>query len=91
MKVFDTDGSGTVSFDEFKRVFSQYDFSDVKDQAGIVLSNNLGKIITDLREIIKANNLNLMDIFSNFDGDKEGNLDIQEFTRLIKVIAPGIK
>jgi calcium-dependent protein kinase len=44
-----------------------------------------------LKEIIKANNLKLQDIFANFDGDKGGVLDINEFSRLIRVIAPAIK
>ena len=50
-----------------------------------------GRIITDLKEIIKANNLNLEDIFVNFDDDKQGDLSIDEFSKLVKVIAPAIK
>jgi len=37
--------------EEFKNIFCNYDFSDLNDVAG--------RIITDLKEIIKANNLNL--------------------------------
>lgn len=83
LKVFDTNNDGSVSFEEFKRIFSHYDFRDLSDRAG--------HIITDLKEIIKANKLNLQDIFANFDCDKEGNLDYTEFSRLIRVIAPAIR
>ena len=69
--------------DEFKHIFCDIDFSDLDDIAG--------RIITDLKEIIKANNLNLEDIFVNFDDDKQGDLSIDEFSKLIKVIAPAIK
>lgn len=48
-------------------------------------------IIRDLKEIIKAHNLNMQQIFNNFDLDKQGDLDIQEFTKLLRVIAPKIK
>ena len=51
LKVFDTNNDGSVSFEEFKRIFSQYDFGDLSDRAG--------HIITDLKEIVKANDLNL--------------------------------
>lgn len=44
-----------------------------------------------MKEIIKANKLRLEDIFANFDGDKGGNLDFNEFAKLIRVIAPAIK
>lgn len=50
-KLFDKDGDAKISFDEFRHIFCDYDFSDLKDVAA--------RIITDLKEIIKANNLNL--------------------------------
>ena len=47
-------------------------------------------MLTDLREIIKHNNIKLSDIFNNFDSHKSGVLAIADFTKLIRVIAPKI-
>ena len=58
----DKDHSQQISFEEFSSVFNQYDFRDVNDFGG--------KIVSDLKEIIRNNNLKLMDIFNNFDKDK---------------------
>lgn len=69
--------------EEFKKIFCEYDFSDTSDKASY--------IIRDLREIIKAHNLNLQQIFNNFDTDKQGDLDFNEFSRMIRIIAPKIK
>lgn len=79
----DKDHSQQISFEEFSSVFNQYDFRDVNDFGG--------KIVSDLKEIIRNNNLKLMDIFNNFDKDKGGQLDLNEFGLLLRVIAPALK
>jgi Ca2+-binding EF-hand superfamily protein len=43
-----------------------------------------------LREIIRSYQLNLRDIFKNFDKDGQGTLDIVEFAALLRIIAPGL-
>ncbi|KAL4439078.1 hypothetical protein ABPG74_008853 [Tetrahymena malaccensis] len=82
-RVVDTSNDKKISLQEFASIFCQYDFADIDDPAQI--------LITDLKEIIKANQLNLKEIFSNFDKDKLGTLDKQEFERLIRVVAPALK
>lgn len=48
--------------EEFKKIFVNYDFGDINDKAA--------RIITDIKEIIKNNNLNLEEIFGRSDLDK---------------------
>lgn len=48
--------------DEFRKLFCEYDYSNLKDVAE--------RIVVDLKEIIKANHLKIEDIFKNFDKDK---------------------
>jgi len=64
-------------------LFNEYDFSELGD-----LATNL---INELREIITSYKLNLSDIFKNFDKDREGTLDLNEFENLVRIIAPGLK
>ncbi|CAD8088830.1 unnamed protein product [Paramecium primaurelia] len=50
------------------------------------------RLIVDLKEIIKANNLRIEeDIFKNFDKVKQGDLDFEEFTKLCRTVAPALK
>ncbi len=58
----DTSRDGKVSLDEFKQIFIDYDFADINDKAT--------QIVTDLKQIIIANNLDIEQIFNNFDKDK---------------------
>jgi Ca2+-binding EF-hand superfamily protein len=67
---------------DFQKVFVFTDYSDILDHAQ--------NIITDLKEIIKANGIDIKKIFDNFDKDKQGTLDFNEFSKLIKVIAPKV-
>lgn len=60
----DKSNDGKISIEEFKNLFDEYDFSELGD-----LATNL---INELRQIIISYNLNLQDIFKNFDKDKEG-------------------
>lgn len=43
-------------------------------------------MINELKRIIKNHNLNLKQIFTNFDKSKDGKLNLEEFTKLILVI-----
>lgn len=61
-KLVDNSGDQKISLDEFRKLFCEYDYSNLKDVAE--------RIIVDLKEIIKANNLKIEDIFKNFDKDK---------------------
>ena len=72
-----------ISFTEFSTLFNEYDFSDLGDFATV--------LINELREIIKSYKLNLKDIFQKFDKDKQGTLDLKEFSDLLRIIAPGLK
>ncbi|CAD8095363.1 unnamed protein product [Paramecium sonneborni] len=82
-KLVDKSGDQKVSIDEFKKLFCDYDYSNLKDVAE--------RLIVDLKEIIKANNLKIEDIFKNFDKDQQGDLDFDEFTKLCRTVAPALK
>jgi Ca2+-binding EF-hand superfamily protein len=43
-------------------------------------------MITELASIIQKNKLDIKKIFNNFDKSKDGTLDLDEFSNLIKVI-----
>lgn len=45
----------------------------------------------DLKELIKAHNINIRQIFENFDTDKSMELNFQEFCRFVRVFAPGLR
>ncbi|EGR32326.1 protein kinase domain protein [Ichthyophthirius multifiliis] len=81
--VVDSSKDKKVTLQEFSTIFCNYDFSDIEDR--------VGNIITDLREIIKANGLKLKQMFVNFDTDQYGTLDKLEFENLIKIVAPALK
>lgn len=64
------------------------DFDDMVDEIvnkslkyseSMLLSRSQSTIL-QLREIVKKNNIDIDDIFNNFDKDKSGNLDLNEFT-----------
>ncbi|KAL4448807.1 hypothetical protein ABPG74_012896 [Tetrahymena malaccensis] len=82
-KQIDENNDGTLSLHEFTKFFLEYDFSDITDKAS--------HIITDLKEIIKANKMNLFEIFEKYDENKGGTLDLQEFTKMLKEVANGLK
>ncbi|EAS02860.3 Serine/Threonine kinase domain protein (macronuclear) [Tetrahymena thermophila SB210] len=82
-KQIDENGDGSLSIHEFTKFFLEYDFSDLTDKAA--------HIITDLKEIIKANKMNLFEIFEKYDENKGGTLDLQEFTKMLKQVANGLK
>jgi len=43
-----------------------------------------------LKEVVKANNIKIKEVFKNFDVDASGKLDRKEFAQLIRIIAPDI-
>lgn len=53
----------------------------------------LGKIINDIRELVKGNfvTLNISSLFTKYDVNHGGSLDVNEFGALIKKFAPGMK
>ena len=44
------------------------------------------KVANELKRIVAKYNLNLFNIFKNFDKSGDGNLDLEEFTKLCQVI-----
>lgn len=80
---FDLNKDGKIDTDEFKQFYNKYDFTDSTTQAQV--------LINELKEIIKSYQLDIKDIFKNFDVDQGGTLSYEEFTQFIKVIAPAIK
>ena len=44
------------------------------------------KLLNEVKRIIQQKNLNIDQIFNNFDTDKGGSLDKYEFSKLLKVI-----
>ncbi|KAM3130266.1 hypothetical protein pb186bvf_017661 [Paramecium bursaria] len=77
------DKNKKVDYQEFQKLFTEYDFTDLNDRAGI--------IIKDIQEVIKANNQNIQQIFKQYDSDKLGDLSLEEFSNLIRAIVPGLK
>ncbi|CAD8178069.1 unnamed protein product [Paramecium octaurelia] len=72
-----------INLNEFQVLFSGNDFSDLKNFAQ--------RIISDLKEIIANNKLNVDQIFHFYDEDKEEDLKLDEFSNLILRIAPALK
>ena len=60
-KQVDKNEDGSISMEEFKKIFVDYDFIDINDKAS--------RIITDLKEIVKANKIDLKEIFRKSDTD----------------------
>ena len=63
-------------------MFSEYDFSDINDKAT--------RLIVDVREIVKANKLNINELFKEFDLNQQNDLDIKEFRIFVKSFVPGL-
>ncbi|CAD8144176.1 unnamed protein product [Paramecium pentaurelia] len=72
----------SIGYEEFKKIFFDYDY---------VKEDFAERIIIDLREIIRANNLQVEEIFAKYDKDQMGDLDFEEFSFMIKEIAKDIK
>lgn len=83
-KKFDNNGDGNISFEEFYRVMA-YGIKD-QDSKFNPEQEKAMKILQELKRIIQKHNLNLMQIFNNFDKSKDGQLDINEFTKMIQII-----
>ena len=47
-------------------------------------------MIFELKEIVKANKLDLSRVFLKYDLDKQGDLGIQEFGSFVRSFAPSI-
>ena len=58
----DTSKDGKISLSEFKAIFEEIDFHDIYDRAG--------RIVSDIKEIIRENNIDLKKVFNYFDKDK---------------------
>ena len=58
----DTSHDGSVSLEEFKAIFDEFDFHDLHDRAG--------RILNDIKEIVRENHIDLKKIFNTFDADK---------------------
>lgn len=71
-----------MSFWDIQQLVTEFDFGDLDDKSG--------QLIEELQEIVKANNINLLNLFLTFDKDKQGTLDINEFSILIRKFAPKI-
>lgn len=82
-KKFDNNGDGNVSYDEFYGVLQYASAEDSKFKPNIEKAK---KIINELKRIIHSNKLNLNQIFKNFDKSKDGNLNLQEFSKMVLVI-----
>jgi len=75
--VVDTDANGTIEYDEFERWFC----GDLDDG-----DSKLKRLITGLGEtlrVLPASNLDeVLAIFNDFDADKSGTIDLDEFREL---------
>lgn len=41
--------------------------------------------------MIKANNINIRELFKNFDKDNSAELNQDEFSKFLRIMAPGLK
>ncbi|EGR31480.1 protein kinase domain protein [Ichthyophthirius multifiliis] len=80
---FDKNGDGNVSYEEFYHILN---YGNSKDSQFKPDQEKARKLINELKRIITTNNLNLKQIFNNFDKSKDGNLNLEEFTKLVLVI-----
>ena len=89
---FDRDGNGSVCIDEFEKFFSiekEGEKVDVgKNEAKFPqgASSSAQKMLKELKEIIQINQLDVQLVFKNFDTSGDNQLNLSEFTKLIKVI-----
>ena len=83
-KKFDVNGDGSVSFEEFYRQLA-YGIKD-QDSKFNPSQEKAKKLISELKRIIQNHNLNLRQIFANFDKSKDGMLNLEEFNKLVLVI-----
>lgn len=81
---FDKDKDSQISFEEFKLALA---CGLPKPEAEHHLFKDKAKrIITELRKIIKENNIDIRVIFRNFDKTKDCFLDLSEFKKLILIL-----
>jgi len=59
-------------------------------EPAINLDEKAQKIIRKMQEIVQAHNLDVGQIFSNFDKDHSGELNQSEFYKMMNVIDPRI-
>lgn len=84
---FDKDKNGGVSFEEFRYALVQGTSQDSKYDINVEKQN---RILSELKRIIQSNNLNLQQIFKNFDKSGDGKLDLKEFHKFLQVIDPHV-
>ena len=69
-----------MSFDEFCKLM-MYGIKG-QEQNYNPKKEKVKRIVLELKRIITKYNLNILDIFKNFDKSGDGNLDLGEFTKL---------
>ena len=95
MKDMDTDGSGTVEFDEFKnlmkeKIKARNSEEELRRSFRIYDEDDTGKIsFNDLKRVAAELNANLSDdeirgMIYEADRDRDGEVSIDEFLRIMK-------
>lgn len=95
MKTYDTDGSGDISFDEFKQLiydgilldgkFSEYEdaFNAVDSSGnGTIGATELAKLFAELGQPLSMEKL--VDIMQQYDKDESGQIDFREFLLMFR-------
>eukprot|EP00828_Plagiopyla_frontata_P048937 TRINITY_DN955_c0_g1_i8.p2 TRINITY_DN955_c0_g1~~TRINITY_DN955_c0_g1_i8.p2 ORF type:complete len:277 (-),score=57.14 TRINITY_DN955_c0_g1_i8:81-911(-) len=84
-QAFDQDKSGFVTSQEFLDFFCNTNFEGEKEN-GMLDQYRAGKLVKKLVDVILDDNINIDRLFKKFDISGDANLDLQEFTKILKLI-----
>jgi len=80
--LFQQTSENRIFYKEFLNYLDIYNFADLNDK--------VGRVILDLREIIRANNIDLKELFNKIDKSQDKMLDREEFIELLQMVAKDI-
>lgn len=87
---FDQNQDNTLSFEEFKTLLCENDYTTYQANKDPFLEEKAEKILKILRLAIQKNNLDIDKVFSCFDKKKNSKLEFKEFQELLQIIDKNI-
>ena len=83
---WDIDKSGSLSFDEFKKMINEKDYNTYIMYIDPMLEQKAGRVIQRLVDTVKADNISIVDFFLKFDNKKKSALDLDELHSMMMEI-----